>query len=168
MSKNSTQPPSARSIGLEILPTTSSRQPNSSRSRFELYRQKVRRKGLPHGGIHSSGESRDAKSRVRSAKHLVWQFFQLLAPFRRQVFWILASVTVATLIGLLPPAGTKFIVDYGLNGKPLPEQWLRKFPSLSDPRKLLLVTVIAVALTSFVKILVHIWGRWRATKMSKQ
>src|SRR4029077_631840 len=35
-------------------------------------------------------------------------------------------------------------------------------------RRLLLITVIAVALTSFVKIMVHIWGRWRATKMSKQ
>ena len=77
-------------------------------------------------------------------------------------------MTVATLIGLLPPAGTKFIIDYGLSGKPLPEPWLRRFPSLSDPRQLLLVIVIAVALTSFVKILVHIWGRWRATKMSKQ
>jgi ABC-type multidrug transport system fused ATPase/permease subunit len=92
----------------------------------------------------------------------------LLAPFRRQVFWILVSVTVATLIGLLPPAGTKFIVDYGLSGKALPEALLRRFPSLSDPRHLLLVTVVAVALTSFVKILVHIWGRWRATRMSKQ
>ena len=63
---------------------------------------------------------------------------------------------------------TKFIIDYGLSGKPLPEPWLRRFPSLCDPRQLLLVTVIAVALTSFVKILVHIWGRWYATKMSKQ
>src|SRR4029077_19513135 len=89
-------------------------------------------------------------------------------PFRRQVFWILASVTVATLIGLLPPAGTKFVVDYGLSGQHLPEPWLQRFPALADPRQLLLITVIAVALTSFVKIMVHIWGRWRATKMSKQ
>ena len=128
----------------------------------------VRENELPHGGMHSSGDPRDARSRVRSARQLVWQFFQLLAPFRRQVFWILASATAATLIGLLPPAATKFIVDYGLSGKPVPEAWLRRFPSLSDPRHLLLVTVIAVALTSFVKILVHIWGRWYATKMSKQ
>ena len=147
---------------------TRNQRAHNSRSRFEVYRQKVRHKELPHGGIHSSGEPRDARSRVRSAKQLVWQFFHLLSPFRWQVFSILASVTIATLIGLLPPAGTKFIIDYGLSGKPLPEPWLRRFPSLSDPRQLLLVIVIAVALTSFVKILVHIWGRWRATKMSKQ
>src|SRR5882757_7183307 len=168
MSKNSTQTPSTRSIRPEVLPMTSTQRATNSRSRFELYRQKVRHNGLTHGSVHSSGEPWAAQSRVRSAKQLVWQFFHLLAPFRRQVFWILASVTVATLIGLLPPAGTKFIIDYGLSGKPLPEPWLRRFPSLSDPRHLLLVTVIAVALTSFVKILIHIWGRWRATKMAKQ
>src|SRR6478609_6793269 len=168
MSKNSAQSPSAVAIGSEIRPVASSPRTHNSRSRFDLYRQKLKNRELPHGGAHSSGEPRDAKSRVRSAKQLVWQFVHLLGPFRRQVFWILASVTVATLIGLLPPAGTKFVVDYGLSGKHLPEQWLRRFPALSDPRRLLLITVVAVALTSFVKIMVHIWGRWRATKMSKQ
>ena len=168
MSKNSTQPPSAVAIGPEVLPVASSQRTNNSRSRFDLYRQKLKNRELPHGGAHSSGEPRDARSRVRSAKQLVLQFVRLLGPFRRQVFWILASVTVATLIGLLPPAGTKFVVDYGLSGKHLPEPWLQRFPALSDPRRLLLITVIAVALTSFVKIVVHIWGRWRATKMSKQ
>jgi ATP-binding cassette subfamily B protein len=168
MSKNSTQLPSAAAIGPEVRPVASSQRANNSRSRFELYRQKLKNRELPRGGAHSSGEPRDARSRVRSAKQLVLQFVHLLGPFRRQVFWVLASVTVATLIGLLPPAGTKFVVDYGLSGKHLPEQWLRRFPALSDPRRLLLITVIAVALTSFVKMMVHIWGRWRATKMSKQ
>jgi hypothetical protein len=92
----------------------------------------VRGKVLAHRGIHFSGDSRDARSRVRSANQLVWQFFRLLAPFRWQVFWILGSATAATLIGLLPPAATKFIVDYGWSGKPVPAPWLRRFPSLSD------------------------------------
>ena len=123
---------------------------------------------MPKGGIHSSGESRDSKDRVRSATQLVSQFLQLLVPFRKQVIWILVSVTVATLIGLLPPAGTKFIVDYGLNGKTLPDAWLRWSPSLANPRHLLLVTVVAVSLFSLVKIAIHLWGRWYATKISKQ
>ncbi len=167
MSTNSTQPPSAIAIGPEVLPVPNSGRTNS-RSRFDLYRQQLKKRELPAGSAHSSGEPRDARSRVRSAKQLVLQFVRLLRPFRRQVFWILGSVTLATLIGLLPPAGTKFVVDYGLSSKHLPEPWLQRFPALSDPRRLLLITVIAVALTSFVKIAVHIWGRWRATKMSKQ
>src|SRR3954462_1566920 len=147
---------------------SSNRQPSASRSRFNKYRQHVRRKGLPHGSIHSSSDSANPRSRVRSSRQLVWKFFRLLAPFRWQVFWVLASATIATLIGLLPPAGTKFIVDYGLSGRPLPEYWRRMFPSLSNPKRLLLLTVVAVALISFIKILVHIWGRWYATKMSKK
>src|SRR3954451_4008840 len=168
MHQHSTQPPSTVALGPDVRPMASSQRTNNSRSRFDLYRQKLKNRELPHGGAHSSGEPRDARSRVRSAKQLVLQFVRLLGPFRRQVFWILAAVTVATLIGLLPPAGTKVVVDYGLIGKHLPEQWLRRFPALANPRSLLLITVLAVALTSFVKIMVHIWGRWRATKMAKQ
>jgi ABC-type multidrug transport system fused ATPase/permease subunit len=168
MSNNSTKPTSAIATGPEVPLVANSQRTTNSRARFDLYREKLKNRELPHGGAHSLGEARDARNRVRSAKQLVLQFVRLLRPFRRQVFSILGSVTVATLIGLLPPAGTKFVVDYGLSGKHLSEQWLRRFPALSEPRRLLLITVIAVALTSFVKITVHIWGRWRATKMSKQ
>ena len=72
------------------------------------------------------------------------------------------------MIGLLPPAGTKFIIDYGLSHKSLPEPWLRLFPSLADPRRLLLLTVLAVSIISLLKILIQVWGRWYATKISKQ
>ena len=105
---------------------------------------------------------------MRSAARLAWHFLYLLIPFRRQTFWILTSATAATLIGLLPPAGTKFVIDYGLNHKPVPERWLKWFPSLSDPKQLLLMTVLAVSLISLVKIVIQVWGRWYATKISKQ
>ena len=39
---------------------------------------------------------------------------------------------------------------------------------MANPRHLLLVTVIAVAIISVVKIAIHLWGRWYATKISKQ
>ena len=143
-------------------------QPVSSRSRFERYRQKLRRKELPGGSIHGTGESRSPKDRVRSAWQLVWQFLGLLVPFRGAVIAILVSVTISTLLGLLPPAGTKFIIDYGLSGRSLPDAWLQRFPSLANPRSLLLATVLAVSIITIAKILVHIWGRWYATRISKQ
>ena len=139
-----------------------------SRSRFEQYRQQVKRKQLPKGGIYSSGDVRSAKDRVRSAWQLVWEFLRLLSPFSTQIIWILISVTISTLIGLLPPAGTKFIIDYGLSGKAVPQKWLELIPSLANPRQLLMLTVIAVAAVSLIKIIVHVWGRWYATKISKQ
>lgn len=156
------------SATIQTSTTGESKHPSASRSRFELYRQKVKRKELPKGGIHSSGEARSSKDRVRSAKKLVGQFFKLLLPYRQQIFWILVSLTASTLIGLLPPAGTKFIIDYGLNGRPLPGTVLRWFPSLVNPKHLLLVTVLAVSAISLLKIVIHILGRWYATKISKQ
>jgi ATP-binding cassette, subfamily B, bacterial len=168
MLKTTADLPLASQIDRAPLRATNDPQPNSSRLRFEQYRHKVKQQELPKGGIHSSGDSRSAKDRVRSATQLVWHFLRLLIPYRVQTFWILLSATAATLIGLLPPAGTKFIIDYGLSHKPLPEPWLRLFPPLADPARLLLLTVLAVSIVSLLKILIQVWGRWYATKISKQ
>lgn len=128
----------------------------------------MRRRELPAGGVHATGESRRAKDRVRSARTLVWEFFGLLRPYRWRIVGILTSLTVATLVGLLPPAGTKFVVDYGLGGRPLPVEIAERFPGLVEPRRLLLATVLAVSVISLVKIGLHVWARWHATKISKQ
>jgi ATP-binding cassette subfamily B protein/subfamily B ATP-binding cassette protein MsbA len=161
-------PPAADGPAANGQPDVASRPVAGSRPRFEHYKLQVRRKELPRSGSFHSSESPNSRQRVRSAGQLVWQFLELLGPFRVQVFWILVAVTVATLIGLVPPAGTKFIIDYGLSGKPLPVEWSQRFPALADPRMLLLVTVVAVAIISLVKIAIHLWGRWYATRISKQ
>ncbi len=146
------------------------RPPTASRPRFERYRQQVRDRELPAGGgtFHGPPDNRPPRPRARAARELVWEFLRLLRPYRGQVAWILAAATIATLIGLLPPAGTKFIIDYGLSGKSLPEPWLERFPQLSSPRRLLLATVSAVVAVSILKIVIHLGARWYATKISKQ
>ena len=141
---------------------------SSSRRRFEDYRARVRQNALSHGGVHSSGSARGRQERLRSSRELLRRFFALLHPFRRQVVWILASSTVATVLALIPPAGTKFVVDYVLTNQPLPENFAARFPNLVDRRALLLATVLAVVAISLVKIAVHIWGRWYATRITKR
>ncbi len=45
----------------------------------------------------------------------------------------LATLTVATVLSLIPPAATKFVVDYVLGGKPLPANvpaWVPRDPWL--------------------------------------
>jgi ATP-binding cassette subfamily B protein/subfamily B ATP-binding cassette protein MsbA len=139
----------------------------SSRHRFDEYRKRVRSGALPKGGVHSSGKARERKDRVRSARELLGRFFALLSPFRHQVIWILASLTISTLLALIPPAGTKFLVDYVLTGRPLPQAFASRFPSLTDPKRLLLITVLAVVAISLLKMFVHIWSRWYATRITK-
>lgn len=92
----------------------------------------------------------------------------MLHPYRWQISLTLLSVTVSTLLGLLPPAGTKFIVDYVLNGVPVPSWFAAWFPSLDSPMRLLSAAVGVVISVSLVKIIIHIWGRWDATKTSKK
>jgi ATP-binding cassette subfamily B protein/subfamily B ATP-binding cassette protein MsbA len=160
--------PSSMTIVPSSPPSANGQPATSSRSRFDEHRQKIRRKELVGDGNRPTGEASGTRDRARGAAQLVWRFLELLAPFRGEVFWILASLVVATLIGLAPPAGTKFIVDFALTGQPLPEPWLERFPALADPRKLLLATVVAMSVISIIKILLHLWGRWHATRISKQ
>lgn len=141
---------------------------SGSRQRFDAYRDKVRQKKLPKGGVHSTGDSRAAKDRVRSSWQLVLQFFKLLKPYRRQLIFALSTVTASTVLGLLPPAGTKFVIDYALDGKPLPTWISQAFPSLTTPKRILAAAVGLVAIVSLIKIVIHVLGRWYATKISKQ
>lgn len=143
-------------------------QTRGSRQRFNAYRNKVQQKQLPKGSIHSTGDSRAAKDRVRSSWQLVLRFFGLLRPYRRPVFFALLTVTVSTVLGLLPPAGTKFVIDFALDGKPLPTWFSRLFPSLTTPTRILAAAVMVVVIVSLLKIVIHIQGRWYATKISKQ
>ena len=98
------------------------------------------------------------------------RFFSLLSSFRLQIVWILVSLTLATLLGLIPPAGTKFLLDYVLTSRPLPESFVAWFPSLVDatPKSVLLYTLLAVVAISLVKIFIHICSRWYATRITKR
>lgn len=140
----------------------------SSRARFDDYRQRVGSGSLPRTRGHSSQPERGRTERIRTAKELLRRFFQLLSPFRWQVAGILLSLTIATVLALIPPAGTKFVVDYVLTDTPLPADIASRFPALESRRTLLLVTVIAVVIISLCKIAVHIWGRWYATRITKR
>ena len=92
----------------------------------------------------------------------------MLTPYRRQVIFALLTVTASTVLGLLPPAGTKFVIDFALDGKPLPGWISRLFPTLTTPTRILGAAVMVVVIVSLLKIVIHILGRWYATKISKQ
>lgn len=126
----------------------------------------MRLRQLPGGSVHSVGAPRAAKDRVRTSWQLVLLFLQLLRPYRGPLTLALLTVTLSTLLGLLPPAGTKFVVDYVLDGKPLPS-WFTRYSSLRGPLPLLSLTVATVTLVSLVRIAIHLWGRWHATRISK-
>jgi len=106
-----------------------------------------------------------AKRRDRNTWGLITSFLGLLRGQRRAMAFALATLTVSTLLALVPPAATKVLIDYVLGDHPLPDfvpQWVPR-----EQWPLLLTMTVAVLSISIIKLLVHIWGRWHATRITK-
>ncbi|MEX1098037.1 MAG: ABC transporter ATP-binding protein, partial [Planctomycetales bacterium] len=105
---------------------------------------------------------------MRSAGELVVAFFEQARGQRGRIVFALVALTIATALALLPPAATKFVVDYVLGNAPLPEALTRVVPLPSDRFELLLAIVGTVIAVSFVRLGIHVWGRWHATQATKR
>ncbi|MCH9652711.1 MAG: ABC transporter ATP-binding protein/permease [Planctomycetes bacterium] len=131
---------------------------HSSRKQFEQFKAEFRDKHSPAKGKHAS-------KRERSSWELVRSFLGLLKIHRKSVILSLLTLTIATLLALIPPAATKFVVDYVLDKNPLPAgmpQWIPR-----EPWPLLVSITVTVIVISFFRIALQIWGRWHATRVTK-
>jgi len=144
----------------------------SSRQRYHEYREEVRqqkaRGEAPPEPPHASGHLRPAGPRQRSTTALLRAFWGTLEGQRGAVLWSLFTLTLATLLGLIPPASTKFVVDNILGNQPLPDvPWVK---SLLPTGKwhLLITLTVAVTLLSVVRVALKISGRWSATRATKR
>ncbi len=80
----------------------------------------------------------------------------------------LAASSIATLLGLVPLYGTKLIFDNVLAENPLPVQ-LPSWISVPTDRKALLLTVAgAMVAFALLSLILHIWSRWHATRITKR
>jgi ATP-binding cassette, subfamily B, bacterial len=141
---------------------------HSSR-RYAEYRRATRgRKPEKDGGrFHSEGPppiERKLGTGQRSFARLFVEFWRLIADHRRAVILALSTLTVGTLLGLIPPAGTKFAIDYVLTNPPreVPE-WLNRFNLPTDPKSRLLWLASVIVLVGFLQTSILLWGRWTAT-----
>ena len=107
-------------------------------------------------------------TRLRPASELLREFWGLLGPERPSVLFALGTLTIATLLSLIPPAATKFVVDYVLDDKPIPSWLAENVPSAQSRWELLVAIVATVVIVSLIKIGLHIWGRWYATRSTKR
>jgi ATP-binding cassette subfamily B protein len=142
----------------------------SSRLRFQEYRQSLRKRR--NGDHERSDENADAPTRrlgrLHSTSQLLTSFWTLLRPQRLVILGALATLTLSTLLGLAPPAATKVVVDYVLGDQLIPADapfagWLPR-----DKWSLLVCLTLGVAAISFIKVGLHIWGRWEATRATKR
>ncbi|WP_417390166.1 ABC transporter ATP-binding protein [Gimesia sp.] len=130
----------------------------SSRQQFEEYKEEFLE-------AHSTSRGKPAVKRDRSSWELVKSFLGLLKVHRGAMILSLLSLTVATLLALIPPAATKFVVDYVLDKKPLPPSMPAWFPQ--EPWPMLVSITVTVIIISLIRIGLQIWGRWHATRVTK-
>jgi ATP-binding cassette subfamily B protein len=142
-------------------------QQTSSRRRFIDYQQKLteKLKRKPDPKEQDTGEAKDLRKRVRtrSAWELIKAYLGIITPFKWAVAVALAAVTVSTLIKLIPPAGTKIIVDYVLGEKSLEGVWPTSLPLPDDRWQLLIWVTTGMLVISLLDILLGLTGRWFAT-----
>jgi ATP-binding cassette subfamily B protein/subfamily B ATP-binding cassette protein MsbA len=110
------------------------------------------------------GNDRSARSRQRSFTTLLWEFLRLLRGHRRAVAFALATLAVATICKLVPPAATKLAIDYVLGDRALPAAWTETLPLPESRLSLLVCIAVAVVVVSILATLMHLWGRWYATR----
>ncbi len=149
--------------------------PHSSRLRFRDYLRRKREAGRNDIGAASLEDLQRAKKhkRQRSFATLFREFWGLLRGHRPRVLLAVTTVTVATIIGLAPPATTKITLDFVLAKNPPPgglRAWLHLPDSIPLPTErlsLLWLTGTVILLLSIIGICFHMWGRSHMTQLTK-
>jgi ATP-binding cassette subfamily B protein len=134
-----------------------------SRRRFETYLRELiekRKNGKP---------ARDDRGLVRrdtprSFWRLLVEFWRMLKGHRGAIIFALFTLTIATLLSLVPPVATKLTIDNVLDGKPLEAPWTSILPHTDSRMQLLWVLAVGVMVISIAETLVRLWGRWYATR----
>ncbi len=147
------------------------RVPPTSRQRFTDYLEETRRKRqageiVPLHKPHSSAPPR--KKLSRPFKELIWQFWRLLGAEQNAVLFALATLTVSTLLKLIPPAVTRIVIDSALGQSAHPAgNWLG-FALPTDKWQLILTLSLVVVGISLIETVIHVAGRWHATRATKR
>ncbi|MBX7073520.1 MAG: ABC transporter ATP-binding protein/permease [Pirellulales bacterium] len=141
----------------------------ASRLRYLEYKRDIRRRRAEGEFQPSRGHGTRPHSGVRhrSFGQLLTQFWGLMRGHRSALVFALATLSVSTLLKLFPPAATKLVIDHVLGTEPLPPLLARWLPA-TDPRGLLWSIAGGIVAISLVESVIHLWGRWYATRAAKR
>lgn len=144
----------------------------SSRRRFADYLRKVdqrrrEQKGMVPPRFHGNSDKPQKKPH-RTIWNLIREFISLLRGQRGAILFSLVTLAIATVLKLIPPAATKLAVDHVLVGKPLPPLVSRFLPSAWAPWEQFAFLAVLLCIVSIIQTALHLWGRWHATRASKQ
>ncbi|HEX8521771.1 MAG TPA: ABC transporter ATP-binding protein [Tepidisphaeraceae bacterium] len=147
----------------------------SSRRRYGKYREKLAEKRA-RGEINtaslmsssSSDSGKKSTKRHRSFSTLFQEFWHLLRGHRAILIAALCTLSVSTLLSLIPLYGTKLVFDNVLGGRPISPSVSRIVHLPSDPRTLLAIICVGMVILTALSVLIGNSSRWQATRISKR
>jgi ATP-binding cassette subfamily B protein/subfamily B ATP-binding cassette protein MsbA len=137
-----------------------------SRLRFARFLRERRKSPELQDDKGAGGDTNAVKQ--RSLARLYRELNRALRGNRAAIAAALAIGSVVTLLKLIPPAATKFVIDNVLLGRPLPAGLPSWVPAPAEPRARLILVVVVVFLVSILGTAIGLWGRWLATLASKR
>lgn len=137
----------------------------ASRQRFAQFAADWRRGKAGEDPKHPAGKP---GAEHRSLGRLYRELIRLTAGRRLTIAVALATLTVATVLRLLPPAATKLVIDNVLLGRSIPPWVPGWVPVPARPEGRLALLVAAVLAVSVVGSAVGLWSRWLATRTAKR
>ncbi|MEX0654966.1 MAG: ABC transporter ATP-binding protein [Phycisphaeraceae bacterium] len=145
----------------------------SSRLRFRDYKRHLSERKPGEQSPESDSLPRDvplgkmkSKERTRGFLELFVSLIRLVRGHWTMLCVVLALLTASTLFGLAPIAGFVPVIDNVLGQEELPD-WAPDWMPGAD-NQLALLTVVAGAMIFFalLSMLISVWSRWQATRVS--
>lgn len=147
-------------------------EPSSKRS-YQDYLNEIRERNRDrnHRPAHSPHQesSRNNAARTRSFWQLLTDFWGLVGVYQPKVLFGLGTLTISTLLGLIPPLATKLAIDSALTTPPhplpiyFPKDW-NEWPRMQLLGMIAGITIVV----ALAKSGVHLWGRWACTQAVNQ
>lgn len=142
----------------------------SSRQRYTQYHEELsaRQRGEATFSREEVAAPHRSTDRQRSFFTLFRAFLDLLRGHWSTLTLALTTLTVSTLLSLVPMYGTKIVVDYVLIDDPIPqESWLAAIVP-TDRATLLAWVAITMTIIAILAMIIGMWGRWRTTQTTKR
>src|SRR5687767_12609263 len=135
----------------------------SSRRRYTDYRQRLRARGKA-SQVADVKSRESAAPRTRSFGQLFVSFLGLLRGHRGAIALALGTLTISTILHLAPPLATKLVIDNVLSDGSLPRWWTEQLGLSTDRLHVLYLVGAFIGGVSILATIIHVSGRWLATK----
>jgi ATP-binding cassette, subfamily B, bacterial len=151
----------------------------TSRFEYQEYTEELRErrrdksKKTEMDSYHATMSGKDKDALVSRSHRSFWKLFAAfwgqLKGFRGRILFGLATLTISTILSLIPPLGTKLAIDCALTLPPRPlPPWLASAFGSPLPSIILIWIAVMVAVVTLVRTVIHLSGRWACTQALNQ